>query len=129
MHCLRESGLLEETDPSLFSGDTGFIGAGMITPIRKPRTRDLMDCSRFDCSLRCYNAGNCNQTITAKRESGIPGAARPVRGPASPPSNPARCGRNVHPDRLPQFTTDKYRLRKARALSRLLTRSGVWISR
>jgi hypothetical protein len=24
-------------------GDTGFTGAGMITPIRKPRTRDLMD--------------------------------------------------------------------------------------
>jgi hypothetical protein len=43
MHCLRESGLLEETDPSFFSGDTGFIGAGMITPIRKPRTRDLLD--------------------------------------------------------------------------------------
>jgi DDE superfamily endonuclease len=46
MHCLRESGLLEETDPSFFSGDTGFIGAGMITPIRKPRTRDLLDWGR-----------------------------------------------------------------------------------
>jgi hypothetical protein len=39
MHCLKESGLLEDTDPSFFSGDTGFISAGMITPIRKPRTR------------------------------------------------------------------------------------------
>jgi hypothetical protein len=37
MHCLRESGLLEDTDPSFFSGDTGFLGADMITPIRKPR--------------------------------------------------------------------------------------------
>ena len=46
MHCLKESGLLEETDPSFFSGDTGFIGAGMITPIRKPRTRDLLDWER-----------------------------------------------------------------------------------
>jgi hypothetical protein len=31
MYCLKESGLLEEADPSFFSGDTGFIGAGMIT--------------------------------------------------------------------------------------------------
>jgi hypothetical protein len=46
MHCLRESGLLEETDPSFFSGDTGFIGAGMITPTRKPRTRDLLGWER-----------------------------------------------------------------------------------
>lgn len=46
MHCLRESGLLEETDPSSFSGDTGFIGAGMITPIRKPQHRDLLGWER-----------------------------------------------------------------------------------
>jgi DDE superfamily endonuclease/Helix-turn-helix of DDE superfamily endonuclease len=43
MYCLRESGLLEGTDASAFSGDTGFIGAGMLTPIRKPRHRDLLD--------------------------------------------------------------------------------------
>jgi DDE superfamily endonuclease len=43
MYCLKESGLLEETDPSLFSGDTRFVGSSMITPIRKPRTRDLQD--------------------------------------------------------------------------------------
>jgi hypothetical protein len=35
IHCLGESDLLEGTDPSFSSGDTGFIGAGMITPIRK----------------------------------------------------------------------------------------------
>lgn len=43
MHCLKESGLFDETDPSFFTGDTGFIGAGMITPIRRPRTRNLMN--------------------------------------------------------------------------------------
>jgi hypothetical protein len=43
MHCLKEPGLLEDTGPSFSSSDTGFTGAGMITPIRKPRTRDLHD--------------------------------------------------------------------------------------
>jgi hypothetical protein len=42
MYCLKESGLLDETESSVFSGDTGFIGAGMITPIRKPKHRELL---------------------------------------------------------------------------------------
>jgi hypothetical protein len=43
MHCPKEPGFPEETGPSFSSGGTGFTGAGMITPIRKPRTRDLHD--------------------------------------------------------------------------------------
>lgn len=43
MHCLRESGLLDGIDPDVLSGDTGFIGAGMITSIRKPQHRELLD--------------------------------------------------------------------------------------
>jgi hypothetical protein len=31
MYSLKESGLLDGVDPALFSGDTGFIGSGMIT--------------------------------------------------------------------------------------------------
>lgn len=43
MHCLRESGLLDGMDPAVLAGDTGFIGAGMITSIRKPQHRELLD--------------------------------------------------------------------------------------
>lgn len=43
MYCLKESGLLDGTDTSAFSGDTGFVGSGMLTPIRKPRHRELLD--------------------------------------------------------------------------------------
>jgi hypothetical protein len=41
MYSLKESGLLDGVDPALFSGDTGFIGSGMITPFRKPKHREL----------------------------------------------------------------------------------------
>jgi hypothetical protein len=30
-------------DPADFMGDMGFIGRGMLTPIRKPKDRDLYD--------------------------------------------------------------------------------------
>jgi DDE superfamily endonuclease len=43
MYCLKESGLLDGTDTSAFSGDTGFVGSGMLTPIRKPRHRELLE--------------------------------------------------------------------------------------
>jgi hypothetical protein len=46
MHCLRESGLLDGMDPAVLAGDTGFIGAGMITSIRKPQHRELLDWER-----------------------------------------------------------------------------------
>lgn len=42
MYILKESGPLDGIDASAFSGDTGFIGAGMVTPIRKPRHRELL---------------------------------------------------------------------------------------
>ena len=37
-HCLRESGVLLTLDPADWIGDKGYIGNGMITPIRKPPT-------------------------------------------------------------------------------------------
>jgi hypothetical protein len=46
MHCLKESGLLEEIDPVMLSGDTGFIGAGMVTSVRKPQYRELLEWER-----------------------------------------------------------------------------------
>lgn len=42
--CLRQSGVLEAMDPGLpWIGDKGYLGNHMITPIRKPPTRDLLD--------------------------------------------------------------------------------------
>lgn len=36
-YILKEAGLAGGDGPSVFCGDSGFIGSGMITPIRKPR--------------------------------------------------------------------------------------------
>ena len=40
---LRTSGVLDTLDPSEWMGDKGYIGAGMLTPIRKPADRKLLD--------------------------------------------------------------------------------------
>jgi hypothetical protein len=43
MHCIEESGVLSGVAPGRWIGDKGYVGAGMITPIRKPAHRDLLD--------------------------------------------------------------------------------------
>jgi hypothetical protein len=42
-YCLRESGVLTTLDPSNWMGDKGYVGNGMITPIKKPTCRELLD--------------------------------------------------------------------------------------
>jgi len=42
-HCLKESGVLLTMDPGNWLGDKGYIGNNMITPIRKPAERGLLD--------------------------------------------------------------------------------------
>lgn len=42
-HCLNESGVLSTLDPANWIGDKGYIGNGMLTPIRKPACRELLD--------------------------------------------------------------------------------------
>jgi len=42
-YCLSESGVLLTLDPGNWVGDKGYIGNSMITPIRKPAGRDLLD--------------------------------------------------------------------------------------
>ncbi|MCU1680649.1 MAG: superfamily endonuclease [Amycolatopsis sp.] len=42
-HCLRESEVLLTLDPGHWIGDKGHVGNEMITPIRKPACRDLLD--------------------------------------------------------------------------------------
>ena len=42
-YCLGESGLLATLDPSRWMGDKGYIGNDMLTPIKKPTCRDLLD--------------------------------------------------------------------------------------
>ncbi len=41
--CLSESGMLEGFLPGSWIGDKGYIGKGMITPVRKPAHRGLLD--------------------------------------------------------------------------------------
>lgn len=41
--CLNESGVLLTLDPGNWMGDKGFVGNNMITPIKKPKHRELMD--------------------------------------------------------------------------------------
>jgi len=42
-HCLSESGVLLTIDPGGWVGDKGYVGNNMITPIRKPANRKLLD--------------------------------------------------------------------------------------
>jgi hypothetical protein len=42
-YCLGESGVLLTLDPADWVGDKGYVGNGMITPIKKPAHRDLLD--------------------------------------------------------------------------------------
>lgn len=42
MAALEISGVLQTLDPAKWTGDKGYIGAGMITPIRKPPGRELL---------------------------------------------------------------------------------------
>src|SRR5216683_5259144 len=42
-HCLGESGALAALDPRNWAGDKGYVGNNMITPIKKPEIRDLLN--------------------------------------------------------------------------------------
>jgi DDE superfamily endonuclease/Helix-turn-helix of DDE superfamily endonuclease len=42
-YCLSESEVLRTLDPGNWMGDKGYIGKGMITPIKKPAHRELLD--------------------------------------------------------------------------------------
>jgi hypothetical protein len=42
-YCLGESGVLLTLDPGNWIGDKGYVGHGMITPIKKPAGRDLLE--------------------------------------------------------------------------------------
>jgi hypothetical protein len=42
-YCLSESGVLLTLDPGNWIGDKGYVGNEMITPIKKPACRDLLD--------------------------------------------------------------------------------------
>ena len=42
-HCLKESGALLTLDPAGWIGDKGYVGNGMITPIKKPQGGELLD--------------------------------------------------------------------------------------
>lgn len=42
-YCLSESGALLTLDPDNMVGDKGYVGNGMLTPIKKPAHRDLLD--------------------------------------------------------------------------------------
>jgi hypothetical protein len=42
-YCLSESGVLLTIDPGSWAGDKGYVGNDMITPIRKPAHRKLLD--------------------------------------------------------------------------------------
>lgn len=42
-YALKESGVLITMDPSLWIGDKGYVGNDMLTPIKKPAHRELLD--------------------------------------------------------------------------------------
>jgi hypothetical protein len=44
-HC-AQSGILDHILPANLIGDKGYVGLGMVTPIKKPANRDLLDWER-----------------------------------------------------------------------------------
>jgi hypothetical protein len=42
-YCLRESGALTSNAAGNWTGDKGYVGTGMLTPIKKPAHRELLD--------------------------------------------------------------------------------------
>jgi DDE superfamily endonuclease len=42
-YCLAESGVLAGFKPDMWIGDKGYVGNNMLTPIKKPADRDLLD--------------------------------------------------------------------------------------
>jgi hypothetical protein len=42
-YCLGESGVLMTLEPGNWMGDKGYVGNQMLTPIKKPKGRDLLD--------------------------------------------------------------------------------------
>ena len=42
-HCLSESGILLTLDPADWIADKGYVGNGIITPVKKPEFRELLD--------------------------------------------------------------------------------------
>lgn len=43
VHCLDHAGVLDTLDPNNWTGDKGYVGRGMITPIKKSAHRDMLD--------------------------------------------------------------------------------------
>jgi len=41
--CLKESGVLLTPSPDNWMGDKGYVGNRMLTPIKKPKCRELLD--------------------------------------------------------------------------------------
>jgi hypothetical protein len=42
-HCVSESGVIQTLNPANWVGDRGYVGKSMITPIKKPECRELLD--------------------------------------------------------------------------------------
>jgi hypothetical protein len=42
-YCLKESGVLLTLSPDNWMGDKGYVGNRMLTPIKKPKCRELLD--------------------------------------------------------------------------------------
>jgi hypothetical protein len=45
-YCLRDSAVMAEVEPGSWLGDKGYVGNDMLTPIKKPVGRDLLDWER-----------------------------------------------------------------------------------
>jgi hypothetical protein len=43
VYCFDESGVLDTLDPGSWTGDKGYVGRGMVTPIKKTTHRDMLE--------------------------------------------------------------------------------------
>lgn len=57
VRAIREAGLLEHLDPGQVIGDKGYVGLGVLTPLKKPLHRDLVESEKkFNKSVNSIRA-------------------------------------------------------------------------
>jgi hypothetical protein len=66
-HCLAEAAVLTGMDARNWMGDKGYVGNNMITPIKKPPHRDLLDWERNSTPRSTRSDGSSSRPSPTSR--------------------------------------------------------------
>ena len=88
-YCLNESGVLVTFDPADWIADKGYVGNGMITPIKKPQGGDLLDWEKeFNKSASSAAPGPTTAASNGTHTANTTPGAAPWTTPSSSSSKP-----------------------------------------